>query len=306
LSKPPKPPRHATHESWDFCARVFTEIWDQSPRREPSRTVVNIQPLARELQRWLRQEPAELVLIRPSAHTISNPYSQHASFLIAIFSLVVNDFYQFLQGSSANLAAPYEIDLRRMRYTSEMILYAVRIFEALLKQLLYCTQFDRSRYEKAALGQLLSSRCEDCWRKRRVIHKVSLAGSLAHRYRLCGQYEQCLRKDLHQLNALRNAQAAHALVGPMDISPSQVVARGIGQAHFTWIGEKVAHMLTHIAELDEAMIIDAQTRLGTETRTGPYNSNLVSTYYWQIELIRLYRLLVARASMLGCQGRRSG
>lgn len=297
MTESSRPPRHATHERWDFCARVFTEVWD-GIAEHPPKTVVNIHPFAGQLQRWLRQEPAELALITPGARTISNRYAHHASFLVAIFTEVVNDFHAFLRERSPSFVRAYEVDVRRMRFVSEMILYAVRIFEALLKQLLYCTQFDIRRYEKAALGQLLSSRCEACWREKKVVHKVSLAGSLAHRYGLCGQYEQCLRKDLQALNHLRNAQAAHATVGAVAISPSLDSAWTTGWEHLTWIGEKVTHMLGHVAELEVAMIAEAKSRLRSEIPTGRHNSNLVSTYYWQIELVRLYSLLQERSRKL--------
>jgi len=288
-----RPPKEPVHEDWDFCARCFCEQWDDPEFPTRSLTAVNVFPFATELREWLLQQPAELLLITPESLSLTNPFSHHASYLVGIFTEVVNDFAAFVQGRDADLAEPWQVDLKRMRFVSEMTLYAVRICEALFKQLLYCTQFDFERYWYKPLGPLLAARCRACKGKKR--HQVSLTGSLAHRYNLCGQYEQCLRKDLEYLNHLRNAQAAHATVGQTNMSPAVEEAWRIAEWYCNEIGNKFAHMLEHISEIELAMIKEARQRLWTEDPTGAYNSDLVSTYYWERTLLRLYTLLRWRA-----------
>lgn len=196
--------------------------------------MVNIFPFANELRKWMTQEPAVLPQITPESLYLTNPYSQSASNLVLIFAEIVNDFAGFAIYDRPNEAEAWRIDLRRMRLASEMILYATRICEALFKQMLFCTQFHPNRYEFKALGQMLSAWCQAC--KGRKKHKVSLAGSLAHRYMLCGQYEQCLREDLEFMNRLRNEQAAHASVGQLSLSPSVEEAWKQRYCQMLWIG----------------------------------------------------------------------
>lgn len=285
-------PNEPAHEPWDFSARCYCEQWDDRRGRRRSRTVVNLYPFATELRKWLQQEPAELLLITPESLSLTNPFTQHASYLAGIFLEVVNDFAALVKRRDAHLVEPWQVDLKRMRLASEMTLYSVRICEALFKQLLFCTQFDFERYWKMPLGPMLAARCRSCKGKKR--HLVSLAGSLAHRYGLCGQYEQCLQKDLRFLNQLRNAQAAHATVGRTNASSHLEDAWRVAELYCNEIGNKLVHMLEHISEIKLAMIKEAGQRLRTEDRTGHYNSNLVSTYYWEQSLLRLRFLLKRR------------
>ncbi len=258
--------------------------------------MVNLHPFATDLHGWLQQKPVDLVLFTPGSLSIENPYTQHVSYLIGIFAEVVNDFIDFTKKRDPDLSEPHYVDLKRMRFASEMILYAVRICEALFKQLLYCTNFDPRRYRRAALGGLLSARCNACWKQKKVSHMVSLAGSLFHRYEHCGQYEECLSKDLQYLNQLRNKQAAHATVASTTSSPNLDHAWSVADWYCLEIGNKFAHMLSHIAEIEQAMMKEAALRLITENRNGTYNSNLTSTYYWQIELEKLHVLLRWKAT----------
>jgi hypothetical protein len=292
----PGPPCEPVHEPWDFCARCFTEVWDDPLKPRRSRTIVNLYPFATELRKWMQQKPARLLIITPESLTLTNPFSQHASYLATIFAEVVNDFVTFAKGRDPSLAEPWRVDVKRMRLATEMILYALRLCEALLKQLLYCTQFEFGRYWYAPMERLLVARCRAC--KGRKTHTVSLAGSLAHRYKLCGQYEQCLRKDLGYLNRLRNSQAAHATVGPTNASGTLEEAWQAADWYCFEVGEKFVHMLSHISEIEQAAIKELSERSLTESPFGQYNSNLVSTYRWQLELVKLYQLLRWRGSTL--------
>lgn len=288
----PIPPKDPVHEPWDFCTRCFCEEWDNSEKPTRSRTIVNIYPFATELRSWLMQKPTNIRIILPTDLYIENPFTYHASCLVVIFTEVVIDYTKFLKRRDDIQIEPWQIDLKRMRMVSEIILYAVRICEVLFKQLLYCTKFDFKRYWKKSLGSLLVQSCSACKGKNK--HTVSLVGSLAHRYKLCGQYEQCLKKDLNYLNRLRNTQAAHATVDQNLISSTIDEALIVAEQYLNDIGRKFLHMLEHISEIEQAMIQEAGKRLLTENRIGKYNSNLVSTYYWEIAFRRLYILLLTR------------
>lgn len=302
FSKPPKCP---VHEEWDFCTRCFYD-------KLGNQSIANIYPFATELRKWLRQEPSKLPVIFPGEQYLMNPFSHHSSRLVSIFIDVVNDFSDFINSrDKTNLKEPWKIDLKRIRIASEMILYAVRICESLFKQLLYCTQFDPKRYWNKPLGPLLAQRCLACKGKNK--HQVSIVGSLAHRYKLCGQYEQCLQVDLKYLNKLRNSQAAHATVDKDAVSSTIEKAWITAENYCNDIGSKFIHMLGHISEIELAMINEAENRLKSENRSGKYNSGLVSTYYWEKSFLKLILVLRRRQYLLqdkklspqgrqGCQG----
>ena len=292
------PPKEPVHEDWNFCTRCFYEQWDNPLKPTNSHTVVNLYPFATNLRKWLLREPVKLPLILPKDFSLSNPFSHHTSCLVLIFTDVVNDFAAFLQNRNVDLIEPWQIDLKRMHLASEMILYTVRICEALFKQMLYCTQFDFKRYWHKSLGKLLEQRCYACKGKRK--HTVSLAGSLAHRYKLCGQYEQCLKKDLNYLNKLRNTQAAHATVGQINMSPTLEEAWRVANWHCNEIGNKFIHMLKHISEIELAMIKEVKRRLMAEDCTGHYNSSLASTFYWEKSFRRFYNLLLRQSQRKDC------
>jgi len=290
-----EPPKDPVHEDWEFTTRCLCEQWDDPAQPRLSWTVVNMYPFATELRSWMQQKPERMVLITPEMRTIANPFSHHASILVMTFMEIVNDFHAFVTCPD-RMVEPWKIDIRRHRMASEMILYATRICEALFKQMLYCTNIDYRRYWGAALGGLLSARCRACKGKKK--HRVSLSGSLAHRYGRCGEYEECLKKDLEVLNDLRNSQAAHATVEQPRISSTVDEAYRIAHWYVIEIGEKFVHMLQHISEIEIAMIDEINHRLYSEDRTGKVESNLVSTYYWELAFEKLYLLLSWRSKQM--------
>ena len=113
------------HVDWDFCARCFTER--PSQKTGVTTTEVNIFPYATQLRRWLRQEEAHLDYLPIPSHEFDNPYSQHALCLIHVFRSVMNDYLSFIKEMKVDEDHPWFVDIKRIRLTSELILYCTRI-----------------------------------------------------------------------------------------------------------------------------------------------------------------------------------
>jgi hypothetical protein len=162
---------------------------------------------------------------------------------------VENDCGLFARDTQVDLTDVAEAEVRRIRLFSEFVLYGTRICEALIKQLLYCTGFDERIYRRAALGALLAQPCDACRRTRNERHRYSLLGSLAHRYGLCGPYDECLDVDLAKFNTLRNVTAAHASVAEIRAKTS-AESRAISGAEVVDAGSTLLHMLLHISQIE--------------------------------------------------------
>jgi len=92
---------------------------------------------------------------KKDANAYSNPYTYHASVLATILAAAINDAHSVATDTASIDAA--DADIRRIRIYNEQILYIARLCEALIKQLLYCTQIPKKYYAKASLGTLLST-----------------------------------------------------------------------------------------------------------------------------------------------------
>jgi hypothetical protein len=145
-------------------------------------------------------------------------------------------------------------EVHRVRYYSEFVLYTTRLIEGLVKQLLFCTDFELKDYRGAALGELLLRDCKPC-RKAEKPHGVSLLGSLAHHYRLCAGYDNCLEVDLPKLNRLRNTLAAHSGIWHLEHVDAATSRKYLHDASIE-TGELFLHMLQHIGAIEEAMIAE--------------------------------------------------
>jgi hypothetical protein len=198
-------PEIAYHIPWTFRREAF--IWERGLPVKP-----NFHPIATELRSWLLREVTELSVptCDPTDQTFNftNQYTASGSTLAIIYARVINEAYEFVHGSEA--LADIDAELKRYRLYVEQVLYTSRICEALIKQLLYCTGISTKTYKKAALGTLLQKRCYACKKAGRPEHKISLLGSLAHRYQLCHEVEHCLERHLRIVKRRRDVDAAHA------------------------------------------------------------------------------------------------
>src|SRR5262249_44751628 len=118
----------------------------------------------------------------------------------------------------------------------------------------------------AALGSLLSKECKGCYSIKEKRHKISLLGSLAHHYRLCQAYENCLNKHISIVHRRRDLEAAHTGVNTFRLKPVQEV-RSQYKKEMTEIGEELLHMLQHISEIESRMSKEIEPYLIWETRS---------------------------------------
>jgi hypothetical protein len=244
----------------DWALRSESSIWKSF--NQPVRP--NFYKFATELRKWMLHEPAMLPILMPGNIAFYNPYSRPASVLIRAFQRIERDCGDFGRDQRVDYLELAEAEVRRIRLFSEFVLYATRICEALIKQLLYCTGFDESSYRKAAIGALLARPCDACRRERKEKHRYSLLGSLAHRYALCGPYDECLDVDLVKFNTLRNVTAAHASAAEIRAA-SSAESRVISQRDVVDAGNTFLHMLLHISQIELRMWDELVTKIVTYT-----------------------------------------
>lgn len=248
-------PSIAYHFDWDF--RREAALWDGEKALE-----INFHPLATEFRHWLLREGhfsvfAEEDKSKPLSFT--NPYTYHASVIAAILARCISAAHEFVTDSEQLDDMGAEIE--RIRLYNEQVLYTARFCEATIKQLLYCTQIPGRYYNKAALGELLSSECGECKKAGRPRHKKSMLGSLAHRYGLCLEFDHCLIEHLKVVNRRRNVEAAHAEAQILRFR-SSVESRAQLSQDSVEIGNELVHMLRHVADLEAHMMNELQLRIG--------------------------------------------
>ncbi len=246
-------PNIAYHQEWEFRREAI--VWDGG---YPAR--INLHPVATEFRQWLLQMGQFSVLgdehrNQPAAFT--NPYTYHASVLAAILANVIIASHAVSRSSTETGAM--EVEIERIRLYGEQVLYTARVCEALIKQLLYCTQIPRRYYDRAALGTLLSTECRGCKNSDGIAHKVSLLGSLAHRYGLCTVFEGCVFEHLKVVNRLRASEAAHAEAQMMCIRTAEESRKQLDEDSTT-TGNELVHMLEHISDLEGRMIAELRAR----------------------------------------------
>src|ERR1051325_323082 len=222
----------------------------------------NFYKFATELRKWMQREPATLPILLPGNIAFYNPYSRAASILIRAFQRIEWDCGTFARDVAVDHLDLAEAEVRRIRLFSEFVLYATRICEALIKQLLYCTGFHETLYRRAALGALLAQPCEGCRREKSERHRFSLLGSLAHRYALCGPFDECLDVDLAKFNTLRNTTAAHVSVAEVR-ARSAAESRQISRDDIIDAGNTLVHMLLHISQIEIRMWEESVTKILT-------------------------------------------
>lgn len=243
----------AYHIRWPYSERAF--LWNDraTKRRKTDPCGVNFQPLATQLRRWLVRKGQVSYFTHDrdgrGPMTLTNPYTESASVLALMYSDAINEAHAFTTSTAYmdDLAA----EMRRARFYSEIALLNVRVSEACIKQLLHCTAISTKDYKKATLRGLLDSECRACQQAGKP-HKISLLGSLAHRFHLCVQIEACLDKHLAIANRRRNTQASHATFSGFDPKPVAEVRARLDR-EVTELGEELIHLLQHIGQIEERM-----------------------------------------------------
>lgn len=231
------PGRIAYHVAWEL--RNEAAIWRAGAACEP-----NLYPYGRELRRWLQNEPAFLPVVEVPQSDGRNPYTGPASVLVAAFQMITAE-----TAKERTAASDLEEELLRVRLFGEFVLHVSRIGEALIKQMLYCTNFPEGMYRRAPLGALLSQECGGCRASNSRRHRLSLLGSLAHRYGLCGPYDACIEKLLPHLKGLRDTQTAHAGVGAFKFrKPGEALQ--LLRTQVEAAGKQFVHLLEHIGDLE--------------------------------------------------------
>ncbi|MBD1855172.1 MULTISPECIES: hypothetical protein [Leptolyngbya] len=242
----------AYHFDWEF--RRESLLWDGE---QP--IGINFHPLATELYNWLlRKGQVSLLLAEETALPVSltNPYSYSTSVIAGIITHVINATHAF--ATSTEPMSDTEAEIEYIRLYNEQVLYTARFCEAAIKQLLYCTQISKRYYEDVSIGALLSAECRDCKGAGKARHKISMLGSLAHRYGLCLEFEGCLFEHLKIVNRRRNVEAAHSGAQPFRMMPASD-SRAQLMKDSLEAGSELVHMLKHISDLETHMILELNT-----------------------------------------------
>lgn len=242
---------HGAHQPWGYRPHAF--------RWTAERIVgINFLTLARDMRAWLMQRgplPIASTTDQPAEGGYTNPYTFSGVSLALIMARVINDFHDYTTTQTSD-HDDVDAEIERLRLYNEVVLYAARICEVAIKQLLYCTQIPVPRYERMALGALLESVCPSCKRQNGTEpHSVSLVGSLAHPFRLCLEFEHCAMDHMDLVNKLRNSQAAHSEIQALNIrsvEDSKAQLRNDCDEVLT----AFLHMLSHLEKLEERMLED--------------------------------------------------
>lgn len=241
---PHKDRNTAYHMEWQFRREAVTWV-DNQPAH------LNFYPFATELRNWMLRKPDKLGVFLREDNQFTNQYTYDASVLTYIFQYVINDGADFVKSNVP--LDPYEAEIKRIRLYTENVLYTARLCEAFIKQLLFCTTFPEGEYRGSSLGALLSKNCNGCQNSKEVRHKVSLLGSLAHRYHLCHTFDNCLDVHLRIVNRQRDLKAAHSGVAEFSLKSTSEVRAQYDKESYE-IGTDLIHMLYHISEIETNMI----------------------------------------------------
>lgn len=248
-------PNIAYHFDWEFRREAAMWIGERA-------IGVNFHPLATEFRQWLLRIGQFSVFAeehKGSLASLTNPYSYHASVIAAILARAINASHGFATGTEP--MDDVEADIERIRIYNEQVLYSARLCEATIKQLLHCTQIPDAYYKNAALGALLSSECRVCKKSGKPRHKISMLGSLAHRYHLCIAFEQCLFEHLKIVNRRRNVEAAHSETQGLRLRPSAESRAQLARDSID-VGNELVHMLQHVSDLESRIVNELKSRIG--------------------------------------------
>ncbi len=242
---------HGTHHEWSYGPHAF--IWNGEWI-----TGVNLVPFATEMQKWMQQSGQITVLVkqhRGKRWAATNPYSYSGSAIALMLSQTINACFHYTKSESP-ASDPLDAEATRIRLFNELLLYSARFCEAVIKQLLFCTQVPPKRYARATLGQLLESPCPSCKRESGgTPHMVSWVGTLACPFHLCHEFDHCAMDHMDLVNDLRNSRAAHS--ESEDLHPRTVrESQHQLQLDATKVLGGVVHLLTHLEKLESRMLDD--------------------------------------------------
>lgn len=246
---------HGAHHEWEYGPLCFRWLGSAI-------TGVNFLPLATDMRAWMKQEGHLSLTPEPDMGGkggYSNPYAFSGAALGLILGRVINAWHDY---TTSNADQPEEVDadidaeVERLRIYNEIVLYAARFCEVVIKQLLYCTAIPEKRYKGQALGALLEFPCPTCKKSNgRKPHTVSMVGTLAHPFHLCLEFEHCAMDHMALVNTQRNNEAAHS-----DIQMLKIRTVPESKAQLAQDGDEVltrfAHMLSHLGDLEQRMLED--------------------------------------------------
>ncbi|WP_370678849.1 hypothetical protein [Comamonas sp. GB3 AK4-5] len=247
----PKRDWHGAHHPWAYRPHCF--------RWKGSNIVgANFLPLATEMRAWLTQKgflslPPESDKGGQSGY--SNPYTFSGATLGLILGRIVNLWHEYTNSESIN-HNEVDAEVERLRIYNEVVLYAARFCEVVIKQLLYCTQVPEKQYQRMALGALLESPCPSCKKENgKQPHSISMVGTLAHPFDLCLEFEHCAMDHMALVNTQRNTEAAHSNIQMLNI---RTVAESKAQLFKDCddVLSGFTHMLSHFEKLEQAMLDD--------------------------------------------------
>lgn len=210
------------------------------------------------MRAWLLKRGALPVASTADQHVeggYTNPYTYRGVALALIMAAVVNATHDYATTETPE-HTEVVAEIERVRLYNEVVLYAARLCEVFIKQLLYCTQIPESRYERKALGALLESRCPSCNKQSGVKpHSVSLVGTLAHPFHLCLEFDHCAMDHMYLVNQLRNSQAAHSGIQVLNLR-SVVKSKEHLKKDLQEVLTGFLHMLSHLETLEEKILAD--------------------------------------------------
>lgn len=255
---------NGSHHEWEYRKQAFR--WDNEIIDG-----INFICIAKEMRAWLMQIGELSVVTKEKAslrYGYTNPYSASGTTLCLIFARCVNGFYDYATGDSPS-HNQLDAEIERIRIYNELLMYAARLCEVSIKQLLYCTAIPESFYKRMALGGLLSSNCKSCKKDANLEqHKISLIGTLAHPYGLCREFELCANDHMDITNKKRNSQAAHSNVQLVEIkSADESKLRLFNEGKD--LLESFSHLLLHIEKLEIAFERDLTKKSKLHKETKP-------------------------------------
>ena len=235
----------AYHVPWDFRPEAIF-LSNKPP-------TMNFWALATNLRDWMtQQDQLRYSTSYEKPDRFANPHTQAGALLNVVYATVLNEAHSFANDRSAIDAV--EAEIKRVRLNTDLTLYSARICECHIKQLVFLTTLAYDSYDKASLGELLTRWCTSCGvsnNKKR--HRMSLLGSLSHRYHLCHEYEGCLAVRTRMVNRRRNFEAAHS--GVMKFYPKDAKhVRRKFKGELQRSSTDFLHVLNHIADIEQRII----------------------------------------------------
>ena len=249
---------HGAHHPWAYRPHCFRWVGSEI-------VGVNLLPLATEMRAWLTRK-GRLSLAPESGWgekgNYYNPYAFSGSALGLILGRIINSSHDYTN-SGANDYDAVDAEIERLRLYNEVVLYAARFCEVVIKQLLYCTQIPEKRFKRMALGALLESPCPTCKKENGdKPHTVSMVGTLAHPFHLCREFEQCAMDHMALVNTQRNTEAAHSDIQALSIrTAAESKAQLAKDCHELLSGFN--DLLSHLESLEQHMLEDV-ARKGDE------------------------------------------